>query len=121
MSINVPETIQQLISEGHSEDEAMEIITVAIQRMNAQKQSTMAYAPLKQGLNDKSMADYWRALREQAQKDVYIPPHMNVPSQQSSAFETFNQNMRARNLNSESTLRNTQSAIEWFKQQRKGS
>ena len=120
MSINVPEAIEQLISEGHSEDEAVEMVTLVIQRMNAQKQAALAYSPMKQGVNDKSMAEYWKALREQALKDVYIPPHMNPPSEQPSAYEAFKQNMRARNSHSESTLRNSQSAIEWFKNQRKG-
>lgn len=121
MSMNVPEAIAQLISEGHSEDEAVEIVSSAIQHMNAQKQQAINYSPLKQGVNDKSMAEYWKALREKAEKNVYIPPHMNVPSNQETTLEIFKQNMRMRNPKSESPLRNTASAIEWFKQQRKGS
>ncbi|ORJ26206.1 hypothetical protein O1V64_11870 [Rouxiella badensis] len=118
MSINVPEAIQQLINKGHSEDEAIELVTLAIQRMNAQKQAAKAYSPMAQGVNDKSMAEYWKSLREQAQKDVYIPPHLNPPSNQEAAYEAFKQNMKNRNPNSESTLRNTQRAVEWFKKQR---
>jgi len=120
MSMNVPEAIAQLISEGHSEDEAIEIVSLAIQKMNAQKQEAANDSPLKQKGNDKSMAEYWKALRESAEKKVYIPPHVDVPSNQTANFETFKQNMRMRNPKSESTLRNTASAIEWFKQQRKG-
>lgn len=118
MSINVPEAIEQLINEGHTEDEAVEMVTLAIQRMNAQKQAALAYSPMKQGVNDKSMAEYWKALREQALKDVYIPPHMNPPSEQPSAYEAFKQNMKVRDPNSQSTLRNSVSAIAWFKKQR---
>lgn len=100
---------QELTSEGYSEADAEAMIEAALKRAEEQKR-VKEYAPLKEGVNDKQMAAYWSALRQQnLQKFGVIE---GTQSSKNSA-EVFKANMKEKNT--ASLLRNNAKAAEWFR------
>jgi len=118
--MNVPDAINQLVNEGYSQEQAIQMVADAVSMMEPATKNT----PLRRGASDKEVSAYWAQLRRQAEQEVWIPPAIReaheAEAKAPDAFETFKQNMRARNPASASPLRNTRAAIEWFKQQRNG-
>lgn len=103
---------RDLLFQGYSEEDAEAIIADALKRVEEQNKAK-EYAPLKEGVNDKKMAAYWAALRQQNLQNFGITESVS-PSK--SAIETFKANMKAKN--SASLLRNNAKAAEWFRNQK---
>ncbi|WP_313159576.1 hypothetical protein [Mixta calida] len=69
--------INKLVAEGYSEEEAGAMVGEVLQ----EKQKTPEPPQrLLSKCDDKAMVDYWRALREKAERNVWIPEEMKQAS-----------------------------------------
>jgi len=118
MSFNLQEEVNKLISEGYSEEHAGIIIQEALRK---NKQLSVPSRDQYGRLNDEAMKSFFsKEAREAFAKQIYIPPHLDVPvASEKEQMKEFLNTLRSKNPNGQTPMRSAQAAIEWFKEQRK--